>query len=261
MAMTSVPVEGIGAPGQPKDRSPKLIPKILHQLWRTETIPDQWVHSVETVKRYHPGWEYRLWTHEMMDDYVRNEQPDLFPIYDSFTRRIMRVDVFRYAVMYDIGGLYCDLDYEFLRPYDYADAQMVLSLELDEAYGDPHSGIANFFLASVPKHPFWADLLDEIKSRPPVSKTFHDIPLVTGPGLVSRVFFANQHRYEGVVLTPQPTFSPRRLHGRSERKIYLNSGITYGFHYGWGSWKERWSWAYLGTKIKTQLAKWFGRNG
>ena len=100
--------------------------------------------------------------------------------------------------------------------------------------------------------------LDEVQSNPPVSETFADIPLITGPGLVSRVFFENQHRYEGVVLTPQPTFSPRRLHGSSERKIYLNSGVTYGFHHGWGTWKERGSWAYIRPKIKSQLAKWFG---
>jgi hypothetical protein len=42
-----------------------------------------------------------------------------------------------------------------------------------------------------------------------------------------------------VRLTPKPVLSPRRVHGRRERKFYINSGITYGFHYGWGSWRER----------------------
>ncbi|TDJ45726.1 MAG: hypothetical protein E2O52_06040 [Gammaproteobacteria bacterium] len=242
----------------PGHRSPKLIPRIIHQLWKTEEVPAQWARCVESVKRYHPGWEYRLWTDGMMDDYVRSEYPDLYPVYSGFTRHIMRVDVFRYVLLYGIGGLYCDLDFEFLRPYDYADAQMVLSLERDEAYGDPHSGIANFFMASMPKHPFWVDVLDDVKSHPPVSEVFGDIPFITGPGLISRIYFDNQQRYEGVVLTPQPTFSPRRVRGRSERKIYLNSGMTYGFHHGWGTWKERWSRAYIGSKIKSQFAKWFG---
>jgi len=254
-----VQADGISSPRQPKDRSPSLIPKIIHQLWKSETVPVQWVRNVESVKRYHPGWEYRLWTDAAMDDYVRNEHPDLYPIYAGFTRHIMRVDVFRYVLMHDIGGLYCDLDFEFLRPYDYADAQVVLSLEVDEDYGDPFSGVANFFLASVPAHPYWVDVLADIQANLPVSETFADIPFITGPGLVSRVFFENQDRYDGVVLTPQPTFSPRRIHGRSERKIYLNSGVTYGFHHGWGTWKERWSWSYIRPKIKSQLAKWLGK--
>jgi hypothetical protein len=153
--------------------------------------------------------------------------------------------------------LYCDLDYEFLRPYDYADAKLVLSLELDEAYGDPYSCIANFFLVSVPRHPFWTDVLAAVQSNPPVSATFAEIPFITGPGLVGRVFFENRHRYDGVLLTPQPTFSPRRVHGRSERKIYLNSGVTYGFHHGWGTWKERWSWDYIRPKIRSLPARLF----
>jgi mannosyltransferase OCH1-like enzyme len=251
-------IANLGLPGQPKDRSPKLIPKIIHQLWKDDSVPEKWSGNVDSVKRFHPGWEYRLWTDAKMEDYVREQHPELFPTYIGFSRHIMRVDVFRYVLLHDIGGLYCDLDFEFLRPYDYADAQMVFSLEADESYGDPYSAIANFFMVSVPGHPFWADVLDDIKLSPPVSAVFSDIPSVTGPGLISKVFFENQHRYEGVVLTPQPTFSPRRLHGRAERKAYINSGVTYGFHHGWGTWKERWSLAYVVPKIKSLAAKWLG---
>ena len=50
-------------------------------------------------------------------------------------------------------------------------------------------------------------------------------------------------------------FSPRRIHGRRERKFYVNSGITHGFHHGWGSWRDRLSFAYL----KEKVAKRFGR--
>jgi len=35
----------------------------------------------------------------------------------------------------------------------------------------------------------------------------------------------------------------------------VNSGITYGFHHGWGSWRDRLSFAYL----KEKVAKRFGR--
>jgi hypothetical protein len=43
------------------------------------------------------------------------------------------------------------------------------------------------------------------------------------------------------------------VHGRRERKIYVNSGITYGFHHGWGSWRERLSWPYLKQKLAKKL--------
>ena len=59
--------------------------------------------------------------------------------------------------------------------------------------------------------------------------------------------------YTGVQLTHKPVLSPRRVHGRHERKMYVNSGVTCGFHHGWGSWKERWTNAYLKHKVARLL--------
>jgi hypothetical protein len=47
--------------------------------------------------------------------------------------------------------------------------------------------------------------------------------------------------------------SPRRVHGRHEKKIYVNSGMTYGFHHGWGSWRERWKSSHLKRKVARLL--------
>ena len=88
-------------------------------------------------------------------------------------RHIMRVDVFRYVLMHDIGGLYCDLDYEFVRPYDYGDASIVFSLEYDVAFGDPVDQVANYLFASVPGHPFWRDVLDNLQQHPPHAAESH----------------------------------------------------------------------------------------
>jgi mannosyltransferase OCH1-like enzyme len=170
-------------------------------------------------------------------------------------RHIMRVDVFRYVLMHDIGGLYCDLDYEFVRPYDYGDARVVLSLEYDLAFGDPVDQVSNYLFASVPGHAFWRDVLDNLQQHPPHAAESTDVCLVTGPWYLTGMFFKNRSGYDGVRLTSKPVFSPRRVHGRRERKFYVNSGITHGFHYGWGSWRDRLSLSYL----KEKVAKRFGR--
>jgi len=231
------------------------IPRIVHQLWKDETIPARWQGAVASVKRYHKGWDHRLWTDDLMDRHVRTRHPDFYPIFAAFNRHIMRVDVFRYVLMHDFGGLYCDLDYEFVRPFDYGDAALVLSLEYDESYGDDANQVANYVFASAPGHALWADVLANLREHPPHSATPSDVCLVTGPWYLSGIFFKNRSRYTGVTLTAKPVLSPRRVHGRYERKIYANSGVTYGFHHGWGSWRERLNWPYF----KRKLVKWFGR--
>ena len=228
------------------------IPRIVHQLWKNDEIPAQWKDAVASVQRYHKGWEYRLWTDDMLDAYVRQYHPQFYPKFAGFNRHIMRVDVFRYILMQDFGGLYCDLDYEFVRPFDYGDAELVLSLEYDEAYGDDVNQVANYIFASAKGHPLWRDVLDDLERHPPVAEKSTDVCLVTGPWYLTTQFY--KKRYEGVRLTPKPVLSPRRVHGRYERKFYVNSGVTHGFHYGWGSWRDRMNWDHWRQK----LGKWFG---
>jgi mannosyltransferase OCH1-like enzyme len=214
-----------------------------------QSIPERWERAHRSVQKYHKGWDYRLWTDEMMDAHVRERHPDFYAVFAGMNRQIMRVDVFRYLLMHDFGGVYCDLDYEFVRPYPYGAAEVVLSLEYDEAYGDEGNQVANYFFASVPGHPLWQDLMADVSANPPFAPTPSDVCLVTGPTLITRVYFANCDRYRGVELTAKPVFSPRRVHGRFERKFYINSGITYGFHHGWGSWRERFNAAYLRSRL------------
>ncbi len=230
------------------------IPRIVHQLWKTDEIPARWREAVQSVRKYHKGWEYRLWTDELMDRHVRDHHPEFYRVFTGLNRHIMRVDVFRYVLMNDFGGLYCDLDYEFLRPFDYSGADVVLSLEYDEAYGDEGSQIANYVFASVPGHLLWKDLNASIQTNPPETPTPQDVCIATGPWFVTRIHHANRHRYTGIRLTPKPVFSPRRVHGRYERKFYVNSGVTFGFHHGWGSWRERLNLPHL----KRRLLKLFG---
>ena len=87
-----------------------MIPHIIHQTWKTRELPEKWKPLQEKLLDMHPGWEYRLWTDEEIDEFVRKEFPDFYSIYQSYPKHIMRVDVIRYLIMLRVGGLYLDLD-------------------------------------------------------------------------------------------------------------------------------------------------------
>jgi mannosyltransferase OCH1-like enzyme len=229
------------------------IPKVIHQTWKSKNVPVRWQGAVESVQRNHAGWRHILWTDEEMGSLVKRLQPALWRVYLGLEKNIMRADVFRYVAMHEFGGLYCDLDYEFLRPFPYKDAELLLSHEFSREFGDGRDQIANYVFASRPQHPFWKDVIADIVANPPSASVYTEVVEATGPGFLSRVFFANRERYLGVVVAEKPVFSPTRLHSSLERKILLNSGVTYGMHHGSGSWKDRWSATYLRTKIAKLL--------
>jgi len=39
-----------------------MIPRILHQTWKNEAVPAEFSNYVESWRRFHPGWDFKLWT-------------------------------------------------------------------------------------------------------------------------------------------------------------------------------------------------------
>lgn len=95
-----------------------FIPKKIHQVWINDTflgnpkrdVPDKWKKSIEMWKYHHPDWEYILWTDDMVLSYLSQYHPDIIEHYKNYEYLIQRADMIRYFILYDYGGVYCDLD-------------------------------------------------------------------------------------------------------------------------------------------------------
>src|SRR5690349_8393884 len=105
-----------------------MIPKLIHQTWKSSEVPHKWIPFVEKVKQLNPGWSYQLWTDADNDIFVKTHFPEFYPVFKGFSREIMRADVIRYLIMYKLGGVYLDLDYEVLAPFDFGAHALVLPL-------------------------------------------------------------------------------------------------------------------------------------
>jgi len=123
-----------------------IIPKIIHQVWLGGSFPEKYCAWAESWQKMHPDWEYKLWTDEsILALEIHNK--DAFDKAPDFAAK---VDVLKYEILYQFGGLYVDVDFECLRPFD----------GLHHRYNF-YSGISNEktfaialgLLASVPKHP------------------------------------------------------------------------------------------------------------
>ena len=90
------------------------IPKIIHQIWiGTKPIPLQYIVFMKMIKDMHPDFEYRLWTNK---DFT----PENFSTYYDMMKMnkiISRVDMMRYEILYNHGGIYVDCDIYPLRSF------------------------------------------------------------------------------------------------------------------------------------------------
>lgn len=101
---------------EPQD-NPK-IPKIIHQIWiGNRQIPSKLQDYQKTWKEQNPDWEYRLWTNEEVKNYTFVNEELKF-LFDQALTLGERVDVLRYDILYQYGGIYADCDCICLKPFD-----------------------------------------------------------------------------------------------------------------------------------------------
>lgn len=81
-----------------------MIPKIIHQTWKTKVIPEHWKDSSNSCKIYNEDFNYILWTDDSMDEFVKINYPKFYKVYKSYEYNIQRCDAFRYLVLYKYGG-------------------------------------------------------------------------------------------------------------------------------------------------------------
>ena len=96
-----------------------MLPKIVHQTWRTRNIPQEWRAWHQTWKVCFPSPEFQhiIWTDKDARRLIETKYTWFLDIYDGYPHQIQRADAVRYFILFEYGGIYADLDYECLRPF------------------------------------------------------------------------------------------------------------------------------------------------
>lgn len=219
-----------------------MIPKIIHQTWKDDKTPPELEYFVNKVKKLNPNWDYKLWTDELMLEFVEKEFHDFLNKYISFPKNIMRADAFRYLVMYKIGGVYLDLDYEILKPFEFGTHKVVLPYNRQIKFGDKGDAIGNCFFASEPGHQFWLDTIENLKNgtNSNLQKTDAYSTLeeeTTGPAFLTRIY--NQKKYSDIYNPDRVVYHPRTPRNKKEQNKIEDNGVALGIHHCVGSWREK----------------------
>ena len=135
-----------------------MIPKIIHQTWKTKTVPEKWKESVDSCKQLHADFQHIIWTDKDMEKFVKEEYPDFYKTYKSYTYHIQRCDAFRYLVLYKYGGIYLDMDIMCNKKLN-----TLLNYDLVIAPSISVNGIyTNSFFMSIPRHPFLKYCIEQL---------------------------------------------------------------------------------------------------
>ncbi len=223
------------------------IPRRLHFIWGllddADDIPKVYRSYYEKWIDWHPEWDVQLLGSNEIENIVGKYKH--YP-YDSYTKAIQRCDVCRPMLLHQMGGIYIDLDVEPHITLDvlltmYPEANVILAVEtvLTEEmcrqigqnepirFGAPELPVrvANYFMASVPRHPFWLAVLELMKQRHHLPiRNEYDILYTTGPDVITEIAYRAAQDYSDVVVVP--------IH-------IINQMITHHFVGGWRDKSDR----------------------
>lgn len=136
------------------------IPKIIHQIWvGPKPIPESYKKFQQTWKYFHPDWIYKLWTDKDVKSIKLHNQN----LYDRTKSYIEKADILRYELLEKFGGLYVDLDFECLKPFD------KLHYRYDFYTGISHNNqgeiVNNAVIACHRNHPLIKAIIRNIKDE------------------------------------------------------------------------------------------------
>ena len=241
------------------------IPRIIHQIYEDPAGPPANLLAIaETWKENHPDWEYRFWNKQMINSFLESTCPDFLSYYRSFPFNVQRWDAIRYLILYHIGGLYADLDYECIRPLDVllTDSSCCMGMESYLHKNESHLlPVGNALMASVPKHSYMAAIIDDMKNNFSIDYGKGDtkqIMATTGPLMVARVYDRYKKKKD-VTLLPADLVSPLSIKevgmlrtGHARPDVLKKVEKAFAIHYCFGSWRpetaEGKAWQKLHTK-------------
>lgn len=142
---------------------------MIHQIWSDvyEPLPKIFQELGDTWKYFHKDWQYVLWDDEKIEQFVNRYFPLYAKPFNSFAYNVQRWDVIRYLILYKMGGLYVDFDYECIDPVEKVLlGNCCFALEPEEhrlPFLDPnHPYFNNAFMAAIPGHPFMKRVINDV---------------------------------------------------------------------------------------------------
>ncbi|RVU00433.1 glycoside transferase family 32 [Mucilaginibacter limnophilus] len=229
-----------------------MIPRIIHQTWKNTNVDAHLAVLAETWREKHPGWEYRLWTDDMNRAFIAENYPEFLITYDNYPYNIQRVDAVRYFILYKIGGVFIDLDFECLQNISslLINKTCVMGLEPNEHCKrfDQEKIVCNAFMACTPGNLFFETICTTLKEQGWFADTdmakWMQILATTGPFKLTRIFDGYPHKSH-IELVPSNALYPL---GINEIRALFNETLevdealqkkisdAYAIHYFLGSW-------------------------
>jgi mannosyltransferase OCH1-like enzyme len=140
-----------------------MIPKLIHQIHMGNSSLNEFELAwQESWREYNPDFEHVFWQDEDVDQFLTTMSEENQKIFHSCKTFSEKSDVLRFEIVNKFGGIYCDTDFECLKPI----APFIKDRDFVICRQNPHGPtIAGGWFASTPNHPILNKLVNGMPER------------------------------------------------------------------------------------------------
>ncbi|KAJ9102990.1 hypothetical protein QFC19_004547 [Naganishia cerealis] len=214
-------------------RSGERIPRIIHQTWKSDVLPEKWRKIWMECREGMPDYEYMLWTDEQSRRFIAEHYPQFLSMFDGYEYPIQRADAIRYFILHHFGGIYMDLDIgcrRRLEPLISGDWDVLLPRTKPV-------GVSNDLIFSAKRHPFMeATIHGLIAFDHRYVTNYPTVMFSTGPMFLSAQYglYSSAHPLTPTHPRPQIRILPKSLYGKNAKPE--EAPHSFFAHYYGSSW-------------------------
>ena len=162
-----------------------IIPLNIFQTWHTKNLPEKMQQTVDYIKESNPAFKHHLYDDNDCRDFIaQNYSQEVLLAFDSLIPGAYKADLWRYCILYKLGGIYLDIKYKPINNFKF------ISLTEKEHFvrDRPDKCIYNAFIACLPGNEILLKAINQIVEN--VKNKFYGINALypTGPGLLGSYF-------------------------------------------------------------------------
>lgn len=169
-----------------------VIPLNIFQTWSTKKLPLRMLNNIMSMKNSNPEFNYYFFDDNDCEAFIeKNFPPDVLQSFRSLIPGAYKADLWRYCVLYKLGGIYIDVKYHLLRPFRLIHLTKQEHWVLDA----DNNGVYNALMVCKPGNPILLKAIEDIVQN--VKNRFYGTSCLepTGPLLLSKYFTTNEKNH------------------------------------------------------------------
>jgi len=168
---------------------PEVIPRNIFQAWHCDILPNSVKASIANIKKYNPNFNHYLYNNEKCREFIKKYfSEDVLNTYDAIIPAAIKIDLWRYCVLYKFGGVYLDVKYYCINGFNF-------NYLLDKEYfckDFDKVGVYNAIIICKPNNEIMKNCIYNVVRN--VNNNYYGKTLTdpTGPLMIKKYFSDNQ---------------------------------------------------------------------